>query len=177
MPSKSSTVTRGAGATAKTGGTRPFDRSLPMMLMRAREVVMRRFRPHLRRHGLTDQQWRILRALAEEERVELLELSSRCMIQPPSLSRTVPALTERGLVRREDHPSDRRRSLISLTDEGRALFRVMSAESGRIYRQLTEDIGEETLNEVYRMLAELIETVETVASDDGPLSSPNGDEA
>ena len=43
------------------GPTRPFDQSLPMMLMRAREGVMRRFRPHLRGHGLTDQQWRILR--------------------------------------------------------------------------------------------------------------------
>src|SRR5208283_3623306 len=43
---------------------REFSRSLPMSLLRAREAVMRHFRPSLRRHGLTEQQWRILRALA-----------------------------------------------------------------------------------------------------------------
>jgi homoprotocatechuate degradation regulator HpaR len=147
--------------------TRPFNQSLPMMLMKAREGVMRRFRPHLRSHGLTDQQWRILRALAEENRIELLELSNRCMIQPPSLSRTVPALAERGLVFREDHPSDRRRTLVSLTDEGRELFEVMSAESARIYQQLTDDIGgAEKLAEIYRLLRELIDEVEGSAGDD-----------
>lgn len=137
---------------------------------------MRRFRPHLRSHGLTDQQWRILRALAEQERVELLELSQRCMIQPPSLSRTVPALTERGLVRREDHPSDRRRALISLTDEGMALFREMSAESARIYRQLSADIGEETLTQVYRMLAGLIDSVESSGSNGAASRAANGED-
>ena len=44
---------------------RPFARSLPMQLMRARELVMRHFRPHLHDHDLTDQQWRIIRALTE----------------------------------------------------------------------------------------------------------------
>jgi len=149
-----------------TPRTRSFDQSLPMLLMRARESVMRRFRPHLRSHGLTDQQWRILRALAEQEQMELLELSHRCMIQPPSLSRTVPALTERGLVQREDHPTDRRRALISLTDAGRDLFEEMSVESARIYRQLALDIGEETLNDTYQMLADLIELVQRSADDD-----------
>ena len=43
---------------------RDFSRSLPMSLLRAREAVMRHFRPSLRDHGLTEQQWRILRALA-----------------------------------------------------------------------------------------------------------------
>jgi homoprotocatechuate degradation regulator HpaR len=163
---------RSQTATTDTDAPRPFNQSLPMMLMKAREGVMRRFRPHLRSHGLTDQQWRILRALAEEDRIELLELSHRCLIQPPSLSRTVPALTERGLVQREDHPSDRRRSLISLTDEGRALFEVMSAESARIYAQLTEDIGgPEKLSEIYQLLSNLIDEVEGSAedaADEGP---------
>jgi homoprotocatechuate degradation regulator HpaR len=161
--------TRRAGATLEEADatTRPFNQSLPMMLMKAREAVMRRFRPHLRSHGLTDQQWRILRALAEENRIELLELSNRCMIQPPSLSRTVPALTERGLVFREDHPSDRRRTLVSLTDEGRELFHEMSAESARIYQQLTDDIGgAEKLAEIYRLLGDLIDEVESSADND-----------
>jgi homoprotocatechuate degradation regulator HpaR len=149
---------------------RPYGRSLPMLLMRSREAVMSRIRPHLRSHGLTDQQWRILRALAADEPIELLDLSQRCLIQPPSLSRTVPALSERGLVRREDHPSDRRRALISLTEEGRELFERVSQGSARIYAQIREDIGGDRLDDVYRMLLELIEVLEetAVAPDETP---------
>ncbi len=132
-----------------------------MMLLRAREAVTRAFRPHLRDHGVTDQQWRILRALADMGQVELLELSRRCMIQPPSLSRTVPALVERGLVFREEHPSDRRRTLVALTDDGMELFRVIAAESVRIYRGLVACIGEEELEELYGMLTHVIEGVES----------------
>jgi len=153
---------------------RSYGRSLPMLLMRSREAVMRRIRPHLRSHGLTDQQWRILRALAEEDRIELLELSQRCMIQPPSLSRTVPALTERGLVRREDHPTDRRRALISLTDEGRALFDQVSLGSARIYQQIRADIGEAKVDELYEMLINLIDVLDATseASGDGEAGLP-----
>ena len=44
-----------------------FEHSLPMMLLRAREAVMGRFRPMLREFDLTEQQWRIIRVLAEVE--------------------------------------------------------------------------------------------------------------
>jgi homoprotocatechuate degradation regulator HpaR len=152
---------------------RPYGRSLPMLLMRSREAVMRRIRPHLRSHGLTDQQWRILRALATDTRLELLDLSERCLIAPPSLSRTVPALTERGLVQREDHPTDRRRALISLTDEGRELFDEVSLGSAQIYEQIRRDIGEDTVDELYELLMNLIDVLEATAEGD---AEPNGDE-
>ena len=41
---------------------RPFDQSLPMALLRAREAVMRGFRRVLREYGLNEQEWRIIRA-------------------------------------------------------------------------------------------------------------------
>ena len=41
-------------------GMRPFERSLPMALMRAREASMRMFRPMLGQHGLTEQHIRTL---------------------------------------------------------------------------------------------------------------------
>ncbi len=50
----------GAGGTA----IRPFAHSLPMRLLRVREALMQNFRPHLLAHGMSEQQWRIVRALA-----------------------------------------------------------------------------------------------------------------
>jgi len=142
-----------------------------MLLMRSREEVMRRIRPHLRSHGLTDQQWRILRALAGEDHVELLDLSQLCLIQPPSLSRTVPVLMARGLVRRDEHPTDRRRALVSLTNDGRALFEEVSLGSAQICEQIGADIGAEDLDEVYRVLANLIDVLARTAPESNSVTA------
>ena len=79
-----------------SGPIRPFERSLPMQLMRAREAVMARFRPHLKARDLSDQQWRIIRALSETDALAIAELSARCCIHPASLSRMLPALEQDG---------------------------------------------------------------------------------
>ena len=74
---------------------REFSRSLPMSLLRAREAVMRQFRPSLRQHGLTEQQWRILRALAAIEAIEVTELARTAFLLGPSLSRILRDLEAR----------------------------------------------------------------------------------
>ena len=84
--------------------------SLAIKLLRARELVMQRFREHLREHGLTEQQWRVLRVLAERGPLQMLELSERSFLLPASLSRTAPMLEEKGLVDRETVGTDRRRT-------------------------------------------------------------------
>jgi homoprotocatechuate degradation regulator HpaR len=156
MPHALKNVTELKTSGVEKAPIRPFDRSLPMVLMRAREAVMQRFRPHLRKHNVTEQQWRILRVLEEEKNVDMLALSEHCMIQPPSLSRTVPLLVKRGLVRRCSHGNDLRRVMVDLTPKGRLLFRTMSAESVEIYEQLDLDIGEGHITELYGLLDELI---------------------
>jgi len=165
---------RTGGQIAQTGRNdggkahiRAFRRSLPMLLMRAREAVMQRFRPHLRHHDITEQQWRILRVLAEEKRCDMLDLAVRCCIHPPSLSRTIPLLVSRGLVCRTTGASDQRRVVVELTSEGRTLFRKMSAESVQVYSQLEADIGASRLAEVYRILDEIISLAGPEQEDSG----------
>ena len=64
-----------------------FEHSLPMMLLRAREAVMGRFRPMLRKFNLTEQQWRIIRALSEVEEQDASDLAEVSYILAPSLTR------------------------------------------------------------------------------------------
>ena len=54
---------------------RPLGQSLPLRLLMAREAVMERFRPHLNGAGITEQQWRVLRALCEVEEMDAGELA------------------------------------------------------------------------------------------------------
>ena len=49
-------------------------RNLPQLFLKARESLMAHFRPILKHFGLTDQQWRILRALDEYSQLEPREI-------------------------------------------------------------------------------------------------------
>ena len=70
--------------------TTPFiHRNLPRLLLQARESVMAHTRPSLREHGLSDQQWRVLRVLNEGGALDAAELAARANILAPSLTRMI----------------------------------------------------------------------------------------
>jgi DNA-binding MarR family transcriptional regulator len=50
------------------------------------------------------------------------ELAAYEKVQPPSMTRVLAALEERGLVDRSPHPSDGRQALVELTEAGRDLL-------------------------------------------------------
>jgi homoprotocatechuate degradation regulator HpaR len=146
------------GSARPSHAMRPFSRSLPMQLMRAREAVMRRFRPHLASHGFSEQQWRILRALADAGELEIGALAAECQIHAASLSRMLPKLARLGLIRRENHKKDQRRVVVSITAKGRATFRSVAPESEEIYAAMEREIGATKLRDLYRLLDEVIAT-------------------
>jgi len=86
----------------------------------------------------------------------MFDLSERCFIQPPSLSRTIPLLVTRGLVRRSTDPIDQRRVVVGLSRQGRGLYQAMVAESAKIYAQLEADFGASRLAEIYSILDSLV---------------------
>lgn len=127
-----------------------------MQLVRAREALMQRFRPHLHEHGLTDQQWRILRALAETKAIEIGELSDRCCIHPASLSRILPKLDTAGLTTRRLHAGDKRKIMISLTLPGRRTVENVTPRADEVYAAVGRSLGIKRLRETYRVLDDLI---------------------
>jgi DNA-binding MarR family transcriptional regulator len=50
------------------------------------------------------------------------ELAACERVQPPSMTKVLANLEERGLVRRDVHPTDRRQAIIAITDKGVALL-------------------------------------------------------
>jgi homoprotocatechuate degradation regulator HpaR len=138
---------------------RPFERSLPMQLMLAREAVMQRFRPHLTARGLTDQQWRIIRALNEVDELEIVELGKGCCLHAASLSRILPKLEEDGLISRRSHKNDQRRVVVSLAAKGRRLFEALAPQSEAIYAALAREIGPAKLEQIYGLLDDVIESL------------------
>ena len=134
---------------------REFSRSLPMSLLRAREAVMRQFRPSLRQHGLTEQQWRILRALTAVESIEVTELARVAFLLGPSLSRILRDLEARQLIEREVAKADLRRAMVSISAKGLKLIEAVAPTSETIYAEITKRYGARKLGELQDMLSAL----------------------
>ena len=136
---------------------RPFDQSLPMALLRAREAVMRGFRRVLRDHGLNEQEWRIIRALMEVDQIDIGELAERVFILKPSATRTVKNLQRRNLVNRFKSDRDQRRAFISLTPQARELFDQLAPKNEAEYSRITRVIGDPDMQELYELLRRVTE--------------------
>lgn len=139
---------------------RAFSRSLPMQLLRAREAVMQRFRPMLHGHGVTEQQWRVIRALVDGGTADIGALAEQCCILPASLSRIVDTLEEKKLVARRAHAADQRRVVVEVTAAGRRLFQAVAPHSEAHYRGIAALVGAERLDAFYTMLDDLIARLE-----------------
>ncbi|MGU3575012.1 homoprotocatechuate degradation operon regulator HpaR [Brucellaceae bacterium C25G] len=129
--------------------------SLPMSLLKARESVMRHFRSSLRDFNITEQQWRVLRALSSVENIEITDLANATCLLAPSLSRILRTLEQEDLITRTTVASDQRRSAIMITSKGMGVIEAVSPDSEAIYRQIAELYGTEKLAQLQFMLREL----------------------
>ncbi len=131
---------------------REFSRSLPMSLLRAREAVMRHFRASLRHYGLTEQQWRILRALAAVDTIEVTELARVAFLLGPSLSRILRDLEARRLIERKVAKADLRRGVVSISGRGLRLIDAVAPSSEAIYAAIAGRYGVRKLAQLQEML-------------------------
>jgi len=132
-------------------------RSLPMSLLRAREVVMAQFRPILAQHGVSEQQWRVIRVLGEQSPLDATELAERASILAPSLTRIIKALEERSLITRGKVEGDGRRVMLSIAPKGQVLISEVSPESSAIYDDVQRRIGHERYEQLLDLLEGLID--------------------
>ncbi|WP_428543939.1 homoprotocatechuate degradation operon regulator HpaR [Profundibacter sp.] len=136
-----------------------YDRALPIALLRAREATLRPFRKELEKIGLTVQQWRVIRALAEGEALSASALSEMCVLMPPSLSRIMKNLTERGLIERVED-NDARRRMVRITAKGQAKYDAMSGQAAEVYARIEQAFGAAKMEQLLDLLVELREAVE-----------------
>lgn len=163
-PPRAESVEEDRAPAARNGSVklpmRAFSRSLPMQLLRAREAVMQRFRPMLHKHGVTEQQWRVIRALVESKSTDIGALAELCCILPASLTRIVDTLEGKKLVSRRGHPDDQRRVVVEISAAGRRLFQAVAPHSEAHYREIAAMVGAGRIDAFYAMLDEVIERLE-----------------
>ncbi|WP_268628255.1 homoprotocatechuate degradation operon regulator HpaR, partial [Escherichia coli] len=89
--------------------------SLTIALLQARVTAMGFFRPILKSHNLTEQQWRIIRVLANSRSIEFHELAAETCILRPSLTGTLSRMERDKLIFRLKPVNDQRKLYVSLT--------------------------------------------------------------
>jgi homoprotocatechuate degradation regulator HpaR len=136
----------------------PFiHRNLPRLLLQARESVMAHTRPSLREHGLSDQQWRVLRVLGEHGAVETGVVAREAFILGPSLTGMLVRMERDGLVRRERDPADQRRTVVQATPKGLKMVGRLSLAIESHYAWMEKSLGKQKLSKLYELLDEVIE--------------------
>jgi DNA-binding MarR family transcriptional regulator len=94
------------------------------------------------------------------------------LISKPSLSRLLPALEARRLVRRSAAAHDLRGASIRIAPAGRALIAAVSPHSEARYREIEATIGAEAMAALYALLPRLSERLESVPPPAAPVAAP-----
>ncbi|MBS7808827.1 homoprotocatechuate degradation operon regulator HpaR [Variovorax sp. PCZ-1] len=135
----------------------PFaHRNLPRLLLQARETVLEHFRPGLREHSLTDQQWRVLRVLAEEGECDVSTIAQGAFLLGPSLSGVLTRMERDGLIVRAADSQDARRQVIRASAKGKRLVVKLSESIEAHYARMETSLGKARLLQLYALLDEVI---------------------
>jgi homoprotocatechuate degradation regulator HpaR len=132
-------------------------RNLPRLLLQAREAVMAHTRPSLRHHGLSDQQWRVLRVLGEHGAVETGRVAREAFILGPSLTGVLTRMERDGLIHRQRDSQDARSTVVQATEKGTRLVEKLSLTIEAHYAWMEKSLGKEKLSQLYELLDSLIE--------------------
>ena len=119
-----------------------FEESLPMLMNRALDAIMPKYRAVFAKYDITEQQWRILRVLWEQERCSTTALSDRTLIPGPSLVGVIDRLTSKGLVRRVRSEDDRRRVFVEATTKGKTMQSKIGPKIDEVYADLLSATGD-----------------------------------
>jgi homoprotocatechuate degradation regulator HpaR len=131
-------------------------RNLPLLMLQAREHVIAYFRPILNAHGITEQQWRIVRLLLDTGPLEPHQIGELCNLSSPSLAGVLSRMEQIGYVRRKRLANDQRRVSVSLTARSRALASRMAPLIEGTYAHIEELLGADFTEMFHQILDDVI---------------------
>jgi len=123
-------------------------------LLRTTDLVRRRLAAVVEPHGITLQQYNVLRILrgAGDEGLPTLEVAARMIEETPGITRLLDRLEAKALIRRQRCPKDRRQHLCWITAQGRALTDGLDAPMGRANEEALRELAGRDRVKLVRLL-------------------------
>ena len=125
--------------------------------------------PHWIHLQLTFPQFKMAMLINQMEPASVSALAEALSIGDPTASHLIDKLCKRGLVKREEDPSDRRRALVALSDKGKKLVDKLIAPRNWIAENMTR-MEVEDLEALKRGLAAMVAMIQGGPSGSDPCA-------
>lgn len=110
-------------------------------------------------HGITSEQWTLLKRLEEQDGISLKELSIRVGKDQANVTRICELLIQRGLVSKQQNKEDKRSFLMYLTTEGQSLVELLIPIDEKLQEMALKNISEEELAVFKKVISKINENV------------------
>ncbi len=117
----------------------------------------------LRESELTDisvAYFAVLHALWENDGMSISDLGEKAQLEKSTMTSLIDRMEGARLLRREDHPTDRRAYRICLTARGKELEKKLDRVVNRAYQHLTKGIAEKDLQKSIEICKQLVQNAE-----------------
>lgn len=133
-----------------------LERFLPYRL----SVLSNRISAHIARiyetrFGLAIPEWRVIAVLAKRPGLSATEVAQRTAMDKVAVSRAVSSLLDAGRIERDTDADDRRKSVLRLTDAGRAVYEAVAPQALAYEQKLLESLRADERQALDRLLARM----------------------
>lgn len=137
---------------------KPIETPIGLLLNQTSKKIARAFDDELAAAGGSLPVWLILLSLMREGSLSHAELASFVGVKGPTLTHHLDGLEERGLIRRERLPENRRTQMARLTKSGEALFQRLRKAAQAYDTRLRLALTEKELGDLRRLLLKMSDT-------------------
>src|SRR5690606_711587 len=121
-------------------GTLDLERFVPYQLSVLSNVVSQEIAQAYEGLGLAVTEWRVIAVLGRFPGLSAAGVAERSAMDKVAVSRAVASLLERGLLHRETHGDDRRRSVLELSEAGRKVHAEVAPDRKSVVQGKTVDL-------------------------------------
>ncbi len=126
-----------------------------------REIIEKVFKKELRDPGIDISRYHfeVLKVLHDSGKMSISELGDILVISKTQMTRLTSELSATGKISREPDPTDRRKSIVSLTDEGRQCISLVMDRFYKTTRERLEPLSKKELDELLVSLGKVTQFV------------------
>lgn len=144
-----------------------LDRILELTVLLGRDMA-----DFLAREGLTESRVHLLWQLQQRGPCTQRTLAADLHVTPRTITALVDGLTATGFVTREPHPSDRRATLVTFTEQGHTTAKALLDDHRRLARQLFADMPDDVFDSFDTGLLHVLTRLRGVLAAEEPRTRP-----
>ena len=119
-----------------------FTQAPGYLIRRAHQTSMALFAQELGDYDVTSLQFAIMQALVDEPGADQITVAQRVALDAATSGSVIMRLEDRGWLRREPSPTDRRRKLLWLTEQGEKMAMEMKKPAKNVQQRLLAALSE-----------------------------------